>query len=184
MQITDVSIEEMRKRVARFRDLKPSRQAFVDTRIPEHVRDIYNVIGRGVTEDPALAPAIADARSFCVTYVGAEPGKGAALHAHETVEVFIPLTGRWAAYWGEDGSREIALDPFDVISIPPGVYRGFRNIGDSHGMLMAIIGSKEETQAAASPGRRRSSSAVRKPACGSTRRGPWRKAGNAAAARH
>jgi hypothetical protein len=33
-----------------------------------------------------------------------------------------------------------------VISFPPGVYRGFRNVGDSHAILMAIIGSKAETQ--------------------------------------
>jgi len=145
MDIIEPTVAEMERRVARFRQLTPSKQAFVDTRIPEYHRDIYNVIGRGVTEDPALAPAITDARYFGITYVGADPGKGAALHAHETIEVFIPLTGRWAAYWGKDGDKEIELDPHDVISFPPGVYRGFRNIGDSHAILMAIIGSKEAT---------------------------------------
>lgn len=145
MDIHEPSVAEMEKRVARFDSLKPSKQAFVDTRIPQYERDIYNVIGRGVTEDPALAPAIADSRYFGITYVGAEPGKGAALHAHETIEVFVPLTGRWAAYWGEKGDKEIEVGPFDVISFPPGVYRGFRNIGDGHAMLMAIIGSKQTT---------------------------------------
>ncbi|MEM9394100.1 MAG: cupin domain-containing protein [Pseudomonadota bacterium] len=146
MEITDITIEEMQARVARYRDLRASKQAFVDTRIPEYERDIYNVIGRGVTEDPDLTPEIGDARFFSITYVGADPGKGAALHAHETIEVFIPLSGRWAAYWGEDGDKEIEIEAFDVISFPPGVYRGFRNIGESHAMLMAIIGSKETTQ--------------------------------------
>lgn len=145
MDTVTVTREEMLARTARFSDLAPSRQAFVDTRLPDYARDIYNVIGRGVTEDASLAPAIGDARSFSITYVGAEPGKGAALHAHETIEVFIPLVGRWAAYWGDEGEEEIELDPFDVISFPPGVFRGFRNIGDSHGMLMAIIGSKDTT---------------------------------------
>ena len=97
MDIINVTREEMLARTARFRDLKASPQAFVDTRIPDYARDIYNVIGRGVTEDASLAPAIVDARYFSITYVGAEPGKGAALHAHETIEVFIPLIGRWAA---------------------------------------------------------------------------------------
>jgi len=146
MDIIDPTVEEMQARVARFKELKGSKQAYVDTRIPDYHRDIFNVIGRGVTEDKDLAPSITDARYFGITYVGAEPGKGAALHAHETIEVFIPLTGRWAAYWGEDGDKEIEIDPFDVISFPPGCYRGFRNVGDEYGMLMAIIGSKEETQ--------------------------------------
>ena len=146
MKIIDVTREEMLARTARFAGMTPSKQAFVDTRLPDYARDIYNVIGRGVTEDASLAPAITDARYFSITYVGAEPGKGAALHAHETVVVFIPMVGRWAAYWGADGDQEIELDPFDVISFPPGVYRGFRNIGDAPGLLMAIIGSKQETE--------------------------------------
>ena len=145
MDIIDLSVEEMEQRVARYRNLKASKQAFVDTRIPEYERDIYNVIGRGVTEDASLTAEITDSRYFGITYVGADPGKGAALHAHETIEVFIPLTGRWADVWGEDGDKEIIVEPFDVISFPPGVYRGFRNVGDEHAMLMAIIGSKETT---------------------------------------
>jgi quercetin dioxygenase-like cupin family protein len=146
MDIVDISVEDMLKRVARYKELKGSKQAYVDTRLPEYQRDIFNVIGRGVTEDASLAPAITDARYFGITYVGAEPGMGAALHAHETIEVFIPLTGKWSAYWGETGDKEIIVEPFDVISFPPGIYRGFRNVGDEYAMLMAIIGSKETTQ--------------------------------------
>ena len=76
-----VSKEEMLGRVARFKQLRPSEQAFVDSKIPGHERLIYNVIGKGVTEDPALKPAITDARDFNLTYVKAEPGKGAAFTA-------------------------------------------------------------------------------------------------------
>ena len=138
-----VSKQEMLERTARFHDLAPSKQAFVDTRIPEHERDIFNVIGAGVTEDADLAPAIAAAEGFNVTYVGADPGKGAALHSHPTVEVFIAMSGRWAVYWGDDGESEIELDPWDVASVPVGVMRGFRNIGDGHAHLMAIIGGSD-----------------------------------------
>ena len=132
--------EEMESRIARLKDLKKSPQAFVDTRIPEHARDIYNVIGTGVTEDPDLTPAIADTDGFNLTYVGADPGKGAALHDHPTVEVFIPLNGTWAIIWGENGEHENILEAGDVISVPPGVMRGFRNDGDRHAILMALLG--------------------------------------------
>ncbi len=138
-----VTMDEMTARTARFEQLSASKQAFVDTRIPEHERVIFNVIGAGVTEDPDLAPAIASAEGFNVTYVGADPGKGAALHSHPTVEVFIPMSGRWAVYWGDDGEQEIELGPWDVVSVPVGVLRGFRNIGDSHAHLMAIIGGTD-----------------------------------------
>ena len=100
MTTREAAMEEMLSRTARFKELKPSKEAFVDTRIPEHQRDIFNVIGEGVTEDATLSAAIAAVEGFNVTYIGADPGKGAALHAHDTVEVFYAMTGRWALYWG------------------------------------------------------------------------------------
>src|ERR1051325_4048005 len=93
MKHVQVSRAEMLKRTARFAELRSSRQAFIDSKIPGHEREIFNVIGRGVTEDTTLNPAITDARDFNLTYVRAEPGKGAALHAHTTVEVFVALSG-------------------------------------------------------------------------------------------
>lgn len=138
-----VSMDEMLARTARFDRLAPSTQAFVDTRIPGHERDIFNVIGAGVTEDPALKPAITAVEGFNVTYVGADPGKGAALHSHTTVEVFVAMSGRWAVFWGDDGENEIELDTFDTVSVPVGVMRGFRNIGDGHAYLMAVLGGTD-----------------------------------------
>ncbi len=138
-----VTKEEMLKRVARFKQLTPSAHAFVDSRIPGHERLIYNVIGSGVTEDASLAPAIGDARDFNLTYVKAAPGKGAALHSHTTVEVFTPLSGRWAIIWGDRGENEIVLEAWDTISVPPGVMRGFRNAGDQDAYLMAILGGTD-----------------------------------------
>src|SRR5437667_10175605 len=119
-----MSREAMLKRVARFRELRPSTQAFVDTRLPEHQRKIFNVIERGVTEDPGLAPAIPDAREFNLTFVGADPGTRPARHAHPTVEVFVALTGRWGVYWGGEGEQDVVLEDFDTITLPPEVMRG------------------------------------------------------------
>jgi len=96
-----------------------------------------------LTEDPTLNPAITDARDFNLTLVHAHPEKGAALHAHPTVEVFIPLSGRWAVYWGDKGENEVILEQWDTISVPPGVMRGFRNAGTEAGYLLAILGGTD-----------------------------------------
>ena len=151
MGSVEISRSEMEKRVARFKGLKPSTKAFVDSLIPGHEREIFNVIGRGVTEDTTLPPAITDARDFNLTLVHAEPGKGAALHAHPTVEVFMSLAGRWAVYWGDQGEHETVLDQWDVISVPPGVMRGFRNAGTQAGYLMAILGGTDAGHVAWAP---------------------------------
>ena len=47
--MTKFSMASLLSRVARFKDLTSSSKAFVDTRIPEYQREIYNIIGRGVT---------------------------------------------------------------------------------------------------------------------------------------
>ncbi|HSF05462.1 MAG TPA: cupin domain-containing protein [Methylomirabilota bacterium] len=139
-----ISVEEMEAtRVARFRNLKPSTRAFVDTAIPGYERLIYNVIGRGVTEDPALAPVITDARDFNLTLVKKAPGNRVGLHDHPTVEVFMPLTGRWGVYWGDEAEHEVVLEQWDVISVPPGVMRGFRNLGTEDAYLLAILGGSD-----------------------------------------
>jgi mannose-6-phosphate isomerase-like protein (cupin superfamily) len=151
MGSVQMSMTAMLQRVARFKQLTPSRRAFVDTLIPGHEREIFNVIGRGVTEDTSLNPAITDARDFNVTFVHAQPGKGAALHAHPTVEVFIPLSGRWAVYWGDQGEQETILEQWDTISVPPGVMRGFRNAGSTDAYLMAILGGTDAGHVAWAP---------------------------------
>ena len=152
MGMNEYSMDEMLERVARMKDLKSSSQAFVDTRLPENQREIFDVIGAGVTEDPALQPAITDAEDFNLTYIGAEPGKGANLHSHSAgVEVFIPITGTWAVFWGNDGEHEIELDQGDVISVPSDVMRGFRNTGNEYAYLMAILGKTDAGKVSWSP---------------------------------
>ncbi len=138
-----ITSNDMEKRTARFKELTFSSQGYLDTRMPAHRRDTYNVIGRGVTEDENLKPAILEADDFNITYIGAEPGCGAALHDHPTVEVFIAMTGTWSIIWGGEGEHKIKIDQFDVVSVPPGVMRGFKNEGDSHGFIMAILGGSD-----------------------------------------
>jgi mannose-6-phosphate isomerase-like protein (cupin superfamily) len=133
---------EMRTRVARWGAIPASARAFVDTYIPGHERTLYSVIGAGVTDDPSFVPAIAAAENFHVDYIVAPPGCGAALHCHDSEEVFVAISGRWSITWGDAGEHEILLNERDVISVPPLVHRGFRNLGDRDHVLLSILGGK------------------------------------------
>jgi mannose-6-phosphate isomerase-like protein (cupin superfamily) len=144
MQRRDISAQEMATRVAHFDELKPSTHAFVDTILPDHEREYFNIIGRGVTEDANLRPAITDVKGgFNVSYVRSLPGKRSALHDHDTVEVFICIEGTYQVLWGEQGEHELTLRPRDVISVPPGVMRCFRNSGEVQGLLLVIFGGSD-----------------------------------------
>lgn len=148
MDPRNVSVAEMERCVARFGSLRGSDEAYVDSRLPGHRRFKINLIGMGVVEAadaPELRPNIPlPARGFNLGMIQAEHGNGAALHAHQTEEVFMPLVGSWAIVWmTDDGEREIVLEPFDAISVPVGVYRGFRHVGEGKGTLLTLIGGPD-----------------------------------------
>jgi len=149
--MSKLDMQALNARVARFHELKSSSEAFVDTRIPEYNREIFNIIGRGVTENPTLAPAISDNRDFNISMLKSEPGKGSSLHDHDTIEVFLPLTGKWRIGLGDAGEEAIILEPFDIFSCPPGVMRSVTNVGTASGCILAILGGTDPGRARWSP---------------------------------
>ena len=135
--ITDANptVEEMEARVARFHDLKPT-DDYVDSAIPGCERTTLRVIGQR-----PQAPLAAE--GFHMNIVLCEPGRAAPLHNHLTEEVFVALTGRWEVFWGPQGDRRVFLEPWDTVSVPPGVSRGFRNVGAEPAYLMGMASGKD-----------------------------------------
>ena len=125
--------------LARFKNLKPFGLAFVDSLLPEGRKKNLKVIGRGVVENPAMQPPISDDHGFTVSYIVGPPGGGAGLHAHKTPEVFIPMNGQLTVLIGDD-SEELRIDPLDVVSVPAGVMRGFRNHNAHELTVLAMVG--------------------------------------------
>jgi mannose-6-phosphate isomerase-like protein (cupin superfamily) len=135
--ITDANptVVEMEARVARFAALVPTSD-YADAAIPGCERTTYPVLGH-----PPDAPL--QAEDFHLNIVRCEPGKAAPLHNHLTQEVFVALTGRWEVFWGPNGERSIVLEPLDVVSIPPGVSRGFRNVSAEPSLLMGMASGRD-----------------------------------------
>jgi quercetin dioxygenase-like cupin family protein len=146
-----VSLASMEQHsVARLGQMKGSDLAFLDQRIPGYQREIINIIGMGVVEnmkDPRLAPKISTpAHGFTVTYVRNTPkGHGAALHRHPTEEVFIAIKGPWEIFWLEhETERAVTLQPGDIVNVPIGIYRGFRNSSDDpEATMIALVGGPD-----------------------------------------
>jgi len=138
--ITDAepSVSDMEARVARFAALRPTAD-YVDASIPGCERTTWRVLGT-----PPDAPL--QAEDFHLNLVRCAPGKSAPLHNHLTQEVFIPLTGQWEVFWGPRGDKALRLAPWDTISIPPGVSRGFRNVGTEDAMLLGIASGRDPGQ--------------------------------------
>ncbi len=135
--ITDAnpSVAEMQARVARFTALQPT-DDYVDAALPGCERTTCRVIG-----DAPGAPLAAE--HFHLNMVRCAPGRQAPLHNHLTQEVFIPLSGSWEVFWGPRGERCLRLEQWDTISIPPGVSRGFRNVGSEEAWLIGIASGRD-----------------------------------------
>ena len=131
---------EIDRRLVRFRETTPNWQAFSEAQLPGNERGFYQYIGTGASDRGGRGP-IAEGENFSFGIVVAGPGRGAPLHAHTTEEVFIPLTGSWSIYWGEPGEeRQRILEPWDAVSVPAPVMRGFRNVGTEDAFLLCLLG--------------------------------------------
>ena len=90
-------------------------------------------------------PAIEGPDGASVYVVGTPPNDGSALHAHMTTyETFMPLTGRYRFRYGRDGKHDVVINPFEMISMPPGVIRNFTNIEDYEARMLVIIQGEDE----------------------------------------
>ena len=134
-------------RVSRFRDLKPL-PVQQDTSVPQdafdlvYARELLPVVGlEGDVKTPISdAAPIQGAAGVTMTMAVCPPGQGPGLHDHKcTFETFTVLRGKFEFRLGDDGEESITLEPFDVVSLPPQVFRSFRNVSDKEGVLQVII---------------------------------------------
>lgn len=136
---------QIRSRLVRYPDLKPCTSAFIDTRTPgSEDKENFTIIGPGVAENPEQYVHIDIPHGFNIGGARQPPGCVNSQHSHETAEVFIVHSGRWAFHLGPDGKDgSIELAPGDTISIPTGVFRGFENVGNDLGFLFAVLGGDD-----------------------------------------
>lgn len=142
MTQSGIALEEMEKFVIRFTDL-PNRVSpvrLLDMALPECERKRYPVVGRS-TEQNWFDKKVGEVESFNLNFISCEPNCGIGLHAHESDEAFVILTGNWRISFGESTPSEIELQPFDVVSVPPNIMHGATNISDSTAFLLAIQGA-------------------------------------------
>ena len=122
---------DMSGRIVRFKELIRPENAvpvmFIDSVLPGHQRMNWAVIGDTASENPDFKPAITAPHKFQIGVFMCPPNSGPAWHTHDYIELFMPLGGKWRFHWGsdpdgaEDGHAD--LEPFDMISLPPGVWR-------------------------------------------------------------
>ena len=136
---------DLERRIVRYGDLIPCKTAFIDAHTPgSDQKENFTIIGGGVSESADQHVHIADQIGFNIGAAGQPPRCRNSLHTHRTAEVFFVLSGRWRFFWGRWGTAgEVTLEAGDIFNIPTHMFRGFENIGDDYGMIMAILGGND-----------------------------------------
>ncbi len=140
-----ITNHEMMQRVIRFEDVKqhPIPLMFIDSIIPGHHRMNYAVIGDTASENAEYSPLLDVPHKFQIGMFCAPPGNGPAYHTHDYVEMFLILSGEWRFYWGNDPAGEpegeAILGKWDMISLPPGLWRGFEVVSDQPAWGFAVL---------------------------------------------
>jgi mannose-6-phosphate isomerase-like protein (cupin superfamily) len=134
--------EAMARRLIRYADLIPCKNAFVDSRSPgSDAKENFTLIGPGVSENPAQHVHIPEPHGFNIGGARQPGGCLNSQHSHDTAEVFVVHTGNWRFFYGperQDGHVDLA--PGDVISIPIHMFRGFEKTDAGAGFLFAVLG--------------------------------------------
>jgi uncharacterized RmlC-like cupin family protein len=146
--------EEMDFRVARFEKLETyQRQNFETHNIPpgavEKVaaRRVYPVMAPPDYQGRSAGAPVKGPRGLIVSIAECEPGNGPGLHRHlNTVENFLCLSGRFEIAWGDQGEHTLVLEPLDLVSVPVGENRSFRNISNELGRLLVMIVPQTDEQ--------------------------------------
>lgn len=142
MSVETISLEEMEKFVIRYKDL-PNRVSpvrLLDMALPQFERKRYPVTGRS-SEQSWSDKRVGEVEAFNINFVSCEAKCGIGVHAHDSDEAFVVLTGRWAVSFGDAGDQEIELEPFDMITVPPNIMHGVTNLSDSESYMLAVQGA-------------------------------------------
>jgi len=131
-----VTRAEMLARVARIRDRSPDPGAFPDLAQQQGRRNVAYVLSPDALAGPA---PITTPHNFHLSISELSKGIRPTVHSHPYNEVFMPLDAHFRVYWGEHLEESIDLEPFDVISVPAGVFRTFENLDDHVGRMLAIF---------------------------------------------
>lgn len=143
--------EQMQSRIFRFAGRREHQNHGDDPGLPPAVfaevnPPLYLLLAHAAAATPAASrPAIAGAKGLSVAILEIPPGQGVPLHVHlRSREAFVCLAGRARIRWNDDGEHATFLEPFDMIDLPPGVYRDYQCDGDRPVLLLGILTDPDE----------------------------------------
>ena len=146
MKTVQMTAAEVRERTARFDNLQAMSTLKDNPVVPQAAKDIFlarkimPIVLEQTQNAFGNAAAIFGAAGLTMNISVCPPGQGPGLHAHHrTFETFIVLDGTFEFTVNDAGDQKVVLNRWDTFSVPPGVCRAFRNVGDHEGTMLTVI---------------------------------------------
>ena len=138
------TIQEMEKRTARFSRLEPTKKGFSSIAAKAYetiaAKEVFLLLAPPDHPRKAAKQAVDGLPGAEMSIVRCPPQTGPGLHNHqETYETFLCLSGQFDVMWGENATYATRLEPFDMISFEPNVFRAFKNVSDKDAHLLVLI---------------------------------------------
>lgn len=149
--------DEIEARLGRYSELAPMTTASDLAWMPQGAMDV--VFARKIMpvilhdQDKLFGKAapIMGASGMSMFISVMPPGQGPCLHSHNTTyETFMVLQGTIEYDIGEPVAHTYVLNQWDTLSVPPRVYRGFRNVGKIDAVQLTVISGLAEGKDAVS----------------------------------
>jgi len=145
IETTERSLKDwMETRVARFQTRRYDWdalkfQADYDPKYRRAQMRYMGTGGTGISSDMNTVPS----EHFTFSTMVLPPGCEGPMHVHDDVEeVFFMLRGSVTLSFEQDGETwETELNERDLISVPPGIYRGLVNEGQEDALMCVMIGA-------------------------------------------
>ena len=95
--------------------------------------------GTGLSSDENTVPS----EHFTFSTMVLPPGSEGPMHVHVDVEeVFFMLRGKIRLFLEQDGETwETEINERDLVSVPPGIYRGLLNHGQEEALMCVMLGA-------------------------------------------
>ena len=126
--------------VIRFGEMIPDWGEYHESHAEGNHRAIYRYIG-GISGQNLRSPL--PGWEFTCGIAMAPPQNGAPLHDHPDEEIFMVWEGEFEIFWEDfetKAPKNVILGKYDLIRVPSGIMRGFRNVGKDDGFIHFIHG--------------------------------------------
>jgi mannose-6-phosphate isomerase-like protein (cupin superfamily) len=124
------SVAEMSRRTVTSEARVFSGRALLDSVLPGHASEMAPVIGFGMSAVAGVVPPIGNAHGFSMEWLRVGVGQSVSLHRVDAKQVLMVWRGVAEVALNGDGDVTVGLASRDMLSVPGGVWRAVRNVGD------------------------------------------------------